>query len=153
MPRPRADMDTLLAESIRSATYLLRRNAVFLPFAVALGSDGRVQHVQGAPDEEPPEDEGLLALAQQALRELAAEGKVRAVALVSDVRIRRPGAGEQDAIRVQLEHARDRPVTCFSSQPCRPRYTSIAGTRSWKASAAWMPCWAGRPPAAIRRWR
>jgi hypothetical protein len=113
MPRPRADMDTLLAESLRAATYFLTRNAEFFPFAVTLGADGRVRHVQEYTAEEQPDAEALIGLAQEALRELAAEGKVRAVALVSDVRIRRPEAGEQDAIRVQLEHARDRPVTCF----------------------------------------
>src|SRR5262249_40278480 len=102
MPRPRADMDTLLAESIRAATYFLARNAEFFPFAVALGADGQVRHLQEYTAEEQPDAEALIGLAQEALRELAAEGKVRAVALVSDVRIRRSEAGEQDAIRVQL---------------------------------------------------
>jgi hypothetical protein len=113
MPRPRADMDTLLAESIRAATYFLGKNAEFFPFAVALGADGQVRHLQEYTAEEQPDSEALIVLAQEALRGLAAEGKVRAVALVSDVRIRRAEAGEQDAIRVQLEHARGRPVTCY----------------------------------------
>jgi hypothetical protein len=114
MPRPNADMDTLLAEGIRAATHFLGKGTTFFPFAVALTTDGEVHHIPGYTGEEQPDAEELIADAEQALRELAAAGKVRATALVSDVRIRRPETAEPaDAIRVQLEHARGRPVTCY----------------------------------------
>jgi len=114
MPRPNADMDTLLAEGIRLATHFLDRGGGFFPFGVALTTDGEVHHIPGYTGEEQPDAEEQIADAEQALREQAAAGKVRATALVSDVRIRRPETAEPaDAIRVQLEHIRGRPVTCY----------------------------------------
>jgi hypothetical protein len=107
-------MDTLLAEALRAAARCLRERAGFFPFGLALAADGQVRHIPGCTDEGQPDAEGLIAVAEQALRELAAARRVRATALVSDVRIRRPGAAESsDAIRVQLEHARGQPVTCY----------------------------------------
>jgi hypothetical protein len=114
MPRPNADMGTLLAEGIRAATHFLGKSATFFPFAVALTTEGQIHHLPGHTGEEQPDAAELIAGAEQALRQLAAAGTVRATALVSDVRIRRAEAAEPaDAIRVQLEHARRRPVTCY----------------------------------------
>jgi hypothetical protein len=106
-------MDTLLAEGIRLATHFLDRGGGFFPFGVALTTDGEVHHIPGYTGEEQPGAEELIADAAQALRELAAAGKVRATALVSDVRLGRPETAAADAIRVQLEHLRGRPVTCY----------------------------------------
>jgi hypothetical protein len=114
MPRASADMDLLLAEAIRAAVHGLRERAEFFPFALALVADGQVRHIQGGTGEEQPDAAELITVAEQSLCELAATGRVRATALVSDVRIRRPETGESsDAIRVQLEHARGQPITCY----------------------------------------
>jgi hypothetical protein len=110
----RAEMDALLTEGIRMATHFLGKSHEFYPFAVALSPDGKIKHVSTWDGNDYPASNDVLALLYQALKEGVRSGAYKAVAIVSDVKIRsRASDPPQDAVRVHIEHPGGSPVACF----------------------------------------
>jgi hypothetical protein len=86
------------------AKLMLRDHGEFWPFGGVLGTDGSITHT-GAntglmQDATPSEIAGLL---EEAFRSDAAQGKIRAAAILLNVTVR--SRGNVDAILVRLDHA------------------------------------------------
>jgi hypothetical protein len=116
MNNPRADMDSVLDEGIRTAIFFLEKNSEFFPFAVALSRQGEIRHVQGYTGEEQPASPKVIELLQRGLKADASSGFIMCCGVITDVRLRHRDTGESsDAIRVEIEHAAANPVTCYLS--------------------------------------
>ena len=110
----RKEMDRLLDEGIQTAARLLEKYGEFIPLAIGLGPDKETVHVQSWNGNDHPTSDEVLALLYPALRQGVLKGDYRAVAIVTDVRIRkRPPDAPQDALRVEIEHPDAPPVACF----------------------------------------
>lgn len=102
------DLDELLGAAIASARELLSADGEFYPFAVALTHAGELVAPAVDPGTEQPDSEDVVELLVEALRE--GRDLIRAAALCSDVTLA-SDAGDQDAIRVELEAPGCQPVT------------------------------------------
>jgi hypothetical protein len=101
----RSDFSALLDPCIGLAKRLLKSAGAFLPFAYAVGSNGKV--AQFGFDAGPGKNgQERVDYAVNALRSLAKSKAVRATALCFDVRITPPGQRDKsDAIEVAMEDA------------------------------------------------
>src|SRR5690349_6641258 len=99
-PEEPGDLDTLLSAAIETASSLLSVDGEFYPFAVALTTAGELVSPAVDPGTEQPDAEDVVDLLLAALRD--GRGTIRAAALCSDVTLASE-AGDQDAIRVELE--------------------------------------------------
>jgi hypothetical protein len=102
------DLDQLLSAAIEAASSLLSVDGEFYPFAVALTHAGELVSPAVDPGTEQPDSEDVVELLLEALRD--GRSTIRAAALCSDVTIA-SDAGDQDAIRVELEAPDHHPVT------------------------------------------
>src|SRR5262245_7758917 len=90
---------------------LLKKQAAFLPFAVAFSADGQLSfiHLDFTDDGGEPIEQ-LRAL----LRREIADGRYRSVAVVEDIEITEPQTGQQTrAARVEIEHHAMPPITWY----------------------------------------
>ncbi|MCU1591445.1 MAG: hypothetical protein JWP11_2701 [Frankiales bacterium] len=106
-PEP-GDLDQLLSAAIEAASSLLSVDGEFYPFAVALTHSGELVSPAVDPGTEQPDAEDVVDLLIEALRD--GRDTIRAAALCSDVTLA-SDAGDQDAIRVELEAPDHQPVT------------------------------------------
>jgi hypothetical protein len=107
-------MDAVLDESIKTAVQFLEKYGEFFPFAVVKTSDGQITHVQTWGHNERPSAQEVIQELFSGLKHGAGDGSYRTTALVSDVRLRDKECGAStDAIRVEIEDAEARPVTCY----------------------------------------
>ena len=61
-----------------------------------------------------PKSDEVLAFLYPALKQGVREGKYKAVAIVTDVKIRRPPSDDpKDALRIQIEHPDAAPTACY----------------------------------------
>lgn len=102
------DLDQLLSASIEAASSLLSVDGEFYPFAVALTHAGELVSPAVDPGTDQPDSEDVVELLLEALRD--GRSTIRAAALCSDVTLA-SDAGDQDAIRVELEAPDQDPVT------------------------------------------
>jgi regulator of RNase E activity RraB len=111
----RQEMDDLLDNGIRSAAHFLEKSGEFYPFGLALRPDGEIAHVAAWDGKsEHPKSDDVLVLLYQALRQGVENGEYKAIAIVTDVTIRKtPNDPPRDAVRVQIEHPDAAPVACF----------------------------------------
>jgi hypothetical protein len=107
------DVAQLLRVSLGTATEMLVEADGFAPFGLGVGTDGRVELV--SVELEPGmEAEGLIEETEERLRRLGEAGLIRGAAVVTDVWLTDRLTGRRgSAIRIHLEHAGGRVVTCL----------------------------------------
>jgi hypothetical protein len=112
MSRP--DLDELLTLLFEFAQLMLRQSGEFYPFAAAVKRDGQIQSIGGNTGDEHPLSQDLIVFLAESLKREAAEGKIRASGICTDVRIVPPGGTEKsDAICALLEHEDGEAVEVF----------------------------------------
>jgi hypothetical protein len=110
----RDEMDALLNMTLTFSQQMLEEHGEFYSHGASIDSSGELQLAGAYTGEEHPPDTELIQILYDAFRDQAAEGKIRAAAVASDVRLTLPGADEPgDAIRVGIEHAEADPVFVF----------------------------------------
>ena len=110
----RREIDALLNEGIKTASHFLKKSREFYPFGVALTPDGKMCHLQTWGGNDHPTSNEVLAILYPGLKQGVREGKYKAVAIVTDVKIRKPRSYEaQDAISIQIEHPDSAPIACY----------------------------------------
>lgn len=101
------DLDGLLDFVLPFATEQLEKHGEFFPFGATVSSDGTMTAVMGDPDgSDQPLSQDVLDTLAAGMK--AQAGDLRAVALVSDVRL-----SDSDAIRVQTEHREGAALSAF----------------------------------------
>ncbi len=97
-----AQLDSLLDSAIAVAKRNLIHASEFDPFAIFLGTDGRLIHVEYSKERKgkPPEVETILVNLLEQLRSIAADARCSAIVLNSRLEKERT-----DALEVRLEHA------------------------------------------------
>lgn len=109
------DYSTLLNAAVDQATDELAAHSEFGPFALAMqATDGEVFHLEPDATEEELDAEDVVGALRKDLRETAASGRWRAVAVVADVTLE-DDDGEliTAAIHISMEHSGGDPVTCI----------------------------------------
>jgi len=109
----RHDLDPLLHRMLERAVERLEAEGGFLPFAGAVGVDGRLQVAAAAADAASLSAEEQLVLLGKGLRSRAERHEIRASCLVADVKVSIPGKGDSDAIRARLEHRLGEAIEVF----------------------------------------
>jgi hypothetical protein len=110
----RDQLDSLLDEACSLACYFLEKNREFFPFAVAMGKEGEIRHIQGFTGVEQPTSPEVLKLLEAGLRAEAQDGSIVACAVVKDIRLTPVSTNvSTEAVAVALEHHADEPVMCF----------------------------------------
>jgi hypothetical protein len=102
-----ADMDELLSFVLPFAEEMLLKRGEFYPYGASIGADG--QREMNAADPglgEHPDSRAVLEALWEGLIEQ--KDSLRAVAVVSDIRLKEP---EGDAIRIDIEHREGTPIT------------------------------------------
>jgi hypothetical protein len=94
-----SDLDGLLNASLPFAQQMLAKHGEFFPYAASVSASGEVGLAAGHTGSERPASTEVLELLYEGFRGRA--GDLRAVAIVSDVRLRETG---EDAISIELEH-------------------------------------------------
>ena len=94
-----SDLDGLLNAVLPFAQQQLDNHGEFLPFGAAVGTDGATRMLASHTGEEHPGSQDALDVLMAGVK--SERDSLRAVALVSDVRLTEPPG---DAIRVELEH-------------------------------------------------
>jgi len=87
------------------AEQMLTTYGEFYPYAVSMGSSGEITVVESYDGREHPPSQAIIDVLQAGLQTDARAGKVKATALVYDIRIddRRTGKNS-DAINIALDH-------------------------------------------------
>ena len=96
------DLDALLNAVLPFAKQSLEKRGGFFPFAAKMNSSGKVALV-GADPGGTQTPSGVLELLQAGLKESAARGELRAVAVCVDATVQVPGGEKSDAVRVKVE--------------------------------------------------
>ena len=103
---PKEDVERLMNEGIGFAEALLAKHGEFFPFAISMHALGEMRHVNAYDGREQPPVHEAKELLLSALRQLAASGESKAVAVFTDVTLRDSHGGPAgDAVQVGLEHA------------------------------------------------
>jgi hypothetical protein len=129
----RDDLNRLMNALLPYAQQMLNQQAQFLPFAGAVGAQGEVELIGGFPGEAGATARDVQEVLLEGLKRGASEGKYRATALCSDVRVRR-GESETpvEAISISLEHADGTSIEVYlpyARQPTgRVEYGEMFGT-------------------------
>lgn len=111
---PRDEMNALLQGAVDRAAELLQAETEFDPFALALEAEDQVHLVEPDADGLEGDAESVHALLVAGLRDEAQQGRVRAVAVVSDITLAdEDGELVTAAIQVELEHQDEEPVRCL----------------------------------------
>jgi hypothetical protein len=112
--KSREETDSLLDNAVKAAIHFLEKNGEFYPFGVALRPDGRIALVASYDGKEHPKSDEVLALLYPGLKQGVRKGEYRAVAIVTDMKIRKTPSDEpKDALRIQIEHPNAAPVACY----------------------------------------
>jgi hypothetical protein len=105
MEGAREEIEMLLNYLLPFAEEKLNREGEFYPYAAMVAADGEVKKVGAAEGESPDVGDLLIALHQE-LRELAADGSIRASGIAADVTLTDPDSGvTRDAVQLELDHA------------------------------------------------
>lgn len=108
------DCNQLLRATLPLAEKMLREYGEFLPFGAQMLPDGEIASVGADDGDDRSRSQNLIGLLQTAFKAGAHDGEVIATALVYDVRVQPPGAGQKsDAIALNLDHRDQYSVTVF----------------------------------------
>jgi len=114
IPASRNEMNTICRAAADMALELLETNHGIVPFAIAILKDNELEMVTPDGESVGTGGEDTLEAVRKKLQAGVAEERFFATAVVSDVRVRPSGETElTDALRIELEHADDIPITCF----------------------------------------
>jgi hypothetical protein len=91
-------------EAISFAEKTLRKHKEFYPYAYLLRPSGEVAMIAGYDGTEKPKSQDIIDILRTSLMDEAAAAKVRATAIVYDVRIQLSAGEKSDAIAVALDH-------------------------------------------------
>ncbi len=80
-----ADMDRLLDDGVKTALHFLRTSGEFFPFAVVATQPGDIRHVNMLMEDDRPESDEVKGLLRRSLQSQAADGRIIAAAIVSNV--------------------------------------------------------------------
>ncbi|MBS1994653.1 MAG: hypothetical protein JSS86_00025 [Cyanobacteria bacterium SZAS LIN-2] len=106
VPDAKAESEMLMNAALPFAEKTLRAHGEFYPYAYTLSNDHSIAMVAGYDGREHPPSQDIIDLLKIGLRSDAAALKIRASAIIYDVRIRDPANGvKSDAIAVALDHA------------------------------------------------
>lgn len=98
------ECERLMNEAIPFAEKTLRKHKEFYPYAYVLRPNGEVVMIAGDAGNEKPKSQDIIDILRTSLMDDAAAAKVRATAIVYDVRVQLPGGESSDAIAVALDH-------------------------------------------------
>ncbi|WFB37506.1 hypothetical protein P3T73_07005 [Kiritimatiellota bacterium B12222] len=105
MQTPKEECENLMNEILPFAEKMLREHGEFLPFGGKMITSGEVVHVGASDGREQPPSIDLIKLLRQGFANEAKESKLKATAIVYDVRITPPGMNKKmDAIQIDLNH-------------------------------------------------
>jgi hypothetical protein len=108
MTTARDDCEELLGSVMPFATELLEKYREFFPFGATMSPQGVISHDGAWTGEEQPPSSEVIELLTRAFHQQAANGELKATAIVYDIRTIPPGKQEkQDAICVALDHRDD----------------------------------------------
>jgi hypothetical protein len=103
--RQKSDLEQLLSFVVPFAEQTLTKNGEFFPYGSSMNSDGKMSGVGGYTGSEHPKSAEVIDLLRAGFRHEAEAGKIRACAVVYDIRTVPPGKKEKtDAIAVELDH-------------------------------------------------
>lgn len=112
--RAKDDCHQLLNATLPFAEQMLREHGEFVPFGAQMLRGGELAAVSADGGEDHSQSQDLIGLLQTAFKAGAYDGQVIATALVYDVRVKLPGAGQKsDAIALNLDHRDNYSVTVF----------------------------------------
>jgi hypothetical protein len=104
-PDAKADCEILMNEAIPFAKRMLREHGEFYPYGYVMKPSGEIALKAGYDGTEHPKSQVIIDLLTAGFKEDAAAGRVKATALVYDIRVIPPGASEKsDAIAIALDH-------------------------------------------------
>ncbi|MGK9230854.1 hypothetical protein KXS07_05805 [Inquilinus limosus] len=99
------DCEVLLNTLLPDAKQHLRRWGEFFPFGGTMDIDGKIALVMGYDGREQPPSADVIGLIKYEFIEGARSGRLKATALVYDVRVALPSTGvKSDAVAVSLNH-------------------------------------------------
>jgi len=105
VPDAKTDCEILMNEAIPFAKRMLREHGEFYPYGYVMSSSGEIALKAGYDGTEHPKSQTIIDLLIAGFKKDAAAGRVKATALVYDIRVIPPGAAEKsDAIAVALDH-------------------------------------------------
>jgi hypothetical protein len=105
MEGAREEIEKLLNYLLPFAEERLNQDGEFYPYAATVAADGEVKTMSAAEGERADAGDLLIALHRE-LRELAAEGSIRASGIAAEVTLTDPDSGETtDAVQLELDHA------------------------------------------------
>jgi hypothetical protein len=108
------ELNTLLNEALATAVHHLKERRGFPAMAFGLTRHGEVVPVERPEGEPKGTPDEAVALLVDALRAAVGAGEYKATAVVTDVRLARPGErGPEDAVCVELEHEAAEAMTCY----------------------------------------
>jgi hypothetical protein len=112
MADAKTDVEALMNAALPFAEQMLRKNGEFYPYACVLNPDGTISMVAGYDGRERPPSQEIIDLLRSGFRADAKAHKIRATAIVYDMRIATPATGvKTDAIAVALDHSDQYSVT------------------------------------------
>jgi hypothetical protein len=101
----KAESETLMNEAMPLVEKMLKQHGEFYPFGYVMKSSGEVALVAGYDGTERPKSQAVIDLLTAGFKRDAALGKVKATALVYNIRVVPPGASEKsDAVEIALDH-------------------------------------------------
>ena len=103
--RQKNELEQLLSAAVPFAEQMLTKHGEFFPYGSSMNGDGKISAVEGYTGSEHPKSTELIDQLRAGFRREAEAGKLRACALVYDIRTVPPGKTEKtDAIAVELDH-------------------------------------------------
>jgi len=106
MADAKGEAEELMNAALPFAQQTLTRYGEFFPYAYSMRDDHSIVMVAGYDGRERPPSQDVIDLLKSGLRTDAAAHRIRATAIVYDVRIVDPATGSKsDAIAVALDHA------------------------------------------------
>lgn len=102
---PKSESEALMNEAIPFAEKMLEKHGEFYPYGYVMKPSGEIALVAGYDGTDRPKSQVIIDLLVDGFKRDAAVGKVKATALVYEVRVVLPGTSEKsDAIAVALDH-------------------------------------------------
>jgi hypothetical protein len=102
---PKEELEKLMDDILPLAQKMLKDYGEFFPYGGSMTKDGKVQQVGSSDGTEHPPSQKLIELMIESFRADAKAGRIKATAIVMDVRITLPDTDQtSDAILVRLEH-------------------------------------------------
>jgi hypothetical protein len=101
----KADCEKLMGEALPFAQKMLGQYGEFYPYGYVMKQNGDIAVVAGQDETEHPQSQTIITRLLAAFKQGAAQKKLKATALVYDIRVVPPGSSvKSDAIAVALDH-------------------------------------------------